>query len=294
MPENIKPMIEKVFELAGVFVEEIRFRVSKPLIIVTDVGSYGVLPDGSLTSIFGNAYIIRERDIKQLFQSVCENSVYAYLEEIKQGFITVRGGNRVGICGKAVVEDGKIENIRDISGINFRVSKEIIGSSDEIISNILKDEKIINTLIVSPPKGGKTTIIRDIARQISNAGFKVGIIDERSEIAAVYKGIHKNDVGLNTDVLDCVPRNLGIVMMLRSMSPDVLITDEIATKDDAKAVEQAIGCGVSIVATAHGESIDDVKTRKNIDFILGNGGFEQVITISRMGRSVNFSVARAE
>lgn len=290
MPDNIVPILSKTLLLIENSLEEIRFRTKKPLVVITNNGAFGVLSSGKLTSVMVNSYIVSETDMKKLFQLICENSVYAYLEEIKNGFITLRGGNRVGITGKAIMEKNLIKNVTDISSLNFRVSREIIGVADPIIGHILSDGYIKNTLIISPPGGGKTTVIRDVARQISNVGFKVGIIDERSEIAAMAKGVAYNDVGLNTDVIDSVPRHIGVVSLIRSMSPHVIITDEISNPDDVKAILTVTGSGTSIIATAHSQNLDEIKNKEMFSKILGANGFSQIIAIKRNGNKINFEI----
>ena len=290
MPDNIVSILSKTLLLIGNSLEEIRFRTKKPLVVITNNGAFGVLSSGKLTSVMVNSYIVSETDMKKLFQLICENSVYAYLEEIKNGFITLRGGNRVGITGKAIMEKNLIKNVTDISSLNFRVSREIIGVADPIIGHILSDGYIKNTLIISPPGGGKTTVIRDVARQISNVGFKVGIIDERSEIAAMAKGVAYNDVGLNTDVIDSVPRHIGVVSLIRSMSPHVIITDEISNPDDVKAILTVTGSGTSIIATAHSQNLDEIKNKEMFSKILGANGFSQIIAIKRNGNKINFEI----
>ncbi|MCL2838380.1 MAG: stage III sporulation protein AA [Oscillospiraceae bacterium] len=255
-------------------IEEIRFRADKPI---------SVFASGKIARI--NEIISSPQDVKAIFNAICEHSIYAYLEEIKQGFITIKGGHRVGICGRVVACDGNIENIKDISGINIRVAREVIGSADKIIKEIAEpgfDEvRIHSTLIISPPQCGKTTMLRDLARQCSNFDKNVSIVDCRGEIAACYHGIPQNDVGSNTDVLDGAPKAEGMMMLLRAMAPQVLITDEIVTDCDISAVSQALSGGVAVLASVHGATIEDILENERYLPLFGKCGFSNIVLLSR-------------
>ena len=252
-------------------IEEIRFRIGKPVSIFTN---------GKIIHI---DTISSAADIKAIFNAICEHSVYAYLEDIKQGFITVKGGHRVGICGRVVSHNGVIENIKDICGLNFRIAHEIIGCSDKLIKYIVDNEnnQVKSTLIISPPLCGKTTMLRDVARLCSMAGFNVSVVDCRGEIAASYNGVSQNDLGVNTDVLDGCPKSAGMMMLLRSMAPQVLVTDEIINDDDIFAVLQALAGGVSVIATVHGDKIDDILENPRFLSLFGSGGFKNIVLLSR-------------
>lgn len=195
-------------------------------------------------------------------------SYYAYEEDLAKGFITIDGGHRVGICGKAVIDKGKVTLIRDISSLNIRYSKEIVGCSDTLMHLIINDDKSLNNvLIVSPPNCGKTTLIRDIARNISTKGYKVGICDERSEIAGMYNGVSSYHFGMMVDVLDGCPKAEGMIMMIRSMSPQVIITDEIGKKEDVAAIKTCVNCGVKVITTIHGNDTADLQNSEIIELI---------------------------
>lgn len=194
-------------------------------------------------------YIVTPNDILETLQNICENSIYSYQKEICQGYITVKGGHRVGITGNCVIEDGKIININYISSLNFRIAKQIIGCSNEVLKYIINEENnsIFNTLIVSLPGAGKTTLLRDIVRNISNGvgennGLTVGVVDERCEISAMYKGVFQNDLGTRTDVLTNVSKGIGMRMLIRSMAPQVLVADEIGNNEDIVAINEAMCC----------------------------------------------------
>lgn len=205
-------------------------------------------------------------------------SYYAYEEEISNGYITIEGGHRVGICGKVTLREGKVHLLKDISSLNIRRSREIIGAADNVMP-IIVGNGLTNTLIISPPKCGKTTILRDIARSLSNKGYRVGICDERSEIAGSFNGVPSYELGPRTDILDGCPKALGIIMLIRSMSPDVIITDEIGKTEDVKAIEDALCSGVKIITSIHGNCYEDV-FNSNIGSLLQKKIFETLIILS--------------
>ena len=236
MPKHISSMLEKTFEITETSIQEIRIRSELPLIVGTLSGSFAVLPDGSLSPAVGGAYIVSGADLRRIFQAVCENSVYAYIDDIRQGFITIKGGHRVGFTGRAVVSDNRIENFREISSLNIRIAREVIGAASGIAENVLTAGGVVSTLLVSPPMGGKTTVLRDLARIISDNGVKTAVADDRGELAALYKGVPQNNIGVQTDVMENAPKAEAIVMMLRSMSPQMIVTDEISTEEDSKAL----------------------------------------------------------
>lgn len=257
--------------------EEIRLRSSKPL----------ALKIGQEIEILD--YIVSQQEVLQAFERICENSVYSYRRQICDGYITIKGGNRVGIVGSAVIDNGQIININYISSLNFRIARQKIGCSNKIIEDIinLENNNIYNTLIVSPPGCGKTTLLRDIVRNISNGinviGFKgktVGIVDERGEIAAMYKGIPQNDIGIRTDVVDNMPKPEAMRMLVRSMSPDVIACDEIGSLEDIKAIDYAMCSGVKGVFTAHGKDVEEIKRNSELVRLLDKRVFERIILLN--------------
>lgn len=254
--------------------EEIRIRANKPVILKL-----------RQVEIVLN-YTITTNEIIGILQNICNNSIYTYQNQICNGFITLPGGNRVGIAGNVVIKDGQVSNISYIYSLNFRISHQINGASDNILKYVLDTENntIFNTLIVSPPGVGKTTMIRDLAKRISNGineinfrGLDVSIIDERGEIAAMTKGITFNDVGIRTDVLDNVPKSIGIRMAVRSMAPKVIIADEIGNKDDVNIINYAICSGVKCIFTAHGSNMEDLLKNNEINKIINLQLFSKII-----------------
>ena len=272
---NLRNILEKVDEPLLDSLEEIRLRRNKPLFISSFEGDGYWSKHGEMTSEQKYAYHVQKKDIDDTLELMSQSSIYAFVEEIKKGFLTIKGGNRVGLCGRVVLKDGEVINITDISAINIRLAKQVIGAADPLMKEIF-NHGIKNTLIISPPKCGKTTLLRDIARQLGNH-INVGIVDERGELAACFHGEPQLDVGQKTDVLDLCPKHIGMLMLLRSMAPQVIITDEIATEKDMEAMIQAVNSGVGIIASAHGSNIEEVQRKMPIDV----GLFERIIILSR-------------
>ncbi len=271
--------------------EEIRLRAGKPLMIADYRNDWFVCADGSLGRTPANSYIVRQTEIVNTLGLMSENSIYAYQEEIRGGYITISGGHRVGITGKVLADGNTVKNIRDVSGMNIRIAKQVPGCSDRIIRFLAdRPDEIHNTLIISPPQCGKTTILRDIARVLSDGipeigfkGVKVGIVDERSEIAACYKGIPQYDVGFRTDVLDGCPKTIGMAMLVRSMSPNVILTDEIGNDGDRDAVMGVLNAGVKIVATAHGYNVSELRSRREVLRLIEDKVFERYVVLGKEG-----------
>ncbi len=290
VPETLKRIFSAVFLKVGDNIQEIRIRSGLPLVIVTSSGNFAVLPDGNLSPTVNGAYIASPDDVKRVFYAVCENSIYAFTDDIRQGFVTIRGGHRVGITGRATVANGKIESFREITSLNIRIAREVIGAADSIIDDVLKPSGILNTLIVSPPMGGKTTVLRDLTRQISDRGIKTAVVDERGEIASIFHGMPQNNVGIHTDVIENVSKAEGMTMLLRTMSPELIVTDEISTKSDAEAISRCFGTGVAVVATAHGSSVKEIMKRRPLQDVLGDMGFKQIILLKKEVMGLNIKI----
>lgn len=231
--------------------------------------------------------IVTTNTILEVLLNVSKNSIYAIQNDINNGFVIIRGGHRIGISGEVVYVDNKIKNIKNISSLNIRVSRQIFGSADKVLPEIIEDGQINNTLIISPPGCGKTTLIRDIVRQISNGipklkfkGRNVSLIDERGEIASVYEGVPTLDVGIRTDVMSNVTKALGMKMMVRSMAPEVIATDEIGKEEDVIAIKEAVLSGVNVIFTMHGDSIKSVIKHKAVKELLDMNIFSKIIILS--------------
>lgn len=285
---NLRKKIKNINK-NSINIEEIRLRVNKPLIINGDSKDYfynDKTEDLELTMRY--PYIVTKEDIEETFQIICKYSVHSFMDDIKKGFITLRGGHRIGIVGKVIIENGQVKNIKHISSLNIRISREIKGCSKNILQHVIKNKnQINNTIIISPPQCGKTTILRDIVRNISNGnreygfnGAKVALIDERNEIGGSCMGVPQLDVGIRTDIMETCPKDLGIIMVLRSMSPDVIVTDEIGSEKEIKALYTALNGGVSLITTVHGDSIEDIQNRKELRRLLDGELFRKVIILS--------------
>ena len=273
-PTNIRNLLYNEIKNEELL-EEIRIRINKPIILKFNKSEQII------------KYFVNQEEILRILQSVCENSIYSYQHQIAEGFVTVKGGHRVGISGSCVVENGKVININYINSLNFRVARQIFNISKNALKYILniKENTIFNTLIVSKPGCGKTTLIKDITRQISDGtddfkGLKVGVIDERGEIAALYRGIPQNDIGLRTDVIYNVSKNDGMKMLIRSMSPEVIIADEIGNINDIEAINYAVCSGTKGIFTAHGQVLEDLYINKTLNELMNQNIFEVIIFLN--------------
>jgi stage III sporulation protein AA len=290
VPFNIRYIIEALEPEILISLEEIRLRAGKPLILITSQNEFFIDSiSGKPAETADRAFTVKQDEIMKALELMSRFSLYAYQDEIKNGYITLKGGHRVGITGRVVLENEKITNIKDISGMNLRISREVKGCSNKIIKNVISgNNDIYNTMIVSPPQCGKTTLLRDMARVLSDGineydfkGIKTGIVDERSEIAACYRGIPQNDVGIRTDVMDGCPKKIGMEMLLRAMSPKVIITDEIGSYGDTEAIMKVVNAGVKIIASAHGYNISELKSRQEVLKMIQNNVFQKYIVLSK-------------
>ena len=254
--------------------QEIRIRSNRPVIL--KLRNFEIVIE----------YKVNEVEIMQTLERLCNNSIYAYKNQICEGFLTVKGGHRVGVTGTVVIEEGKIINVKYITSLNFRIAREVKGCSLKILDKIIdvKTNEINNTLIVSPPGKGKTTMLRDIIRNISNGipnvnfgGKTCGVVDERGEIAAMYHGVPQNDVGLRTDVIENVSKAKGMKMLIRSMAPEVIACDEIGSKEDVEAIKEALTSGVKGIFTMHGKSLEEIKLNKDVNELIENKQIERII-----------------
>jgi len=288
LPDRIKLAIKGMDIRFIREMEEIRVRAGLPLMGVFLGYDRFIGPNGVLSDNPGNGLIVSAQELRNLFYLLCEHSVYAYQEDICRGFITLRGGHRAGICGTVVYQDGRITGMKDISSVCIRLSKQIKGCAGEVVKSIIRgNQDIYNTLILSPPRCGKTTLLRDICRLISQGmeslnfrGLRTAVIDERSELAASFGGIPQNDLGPRTDILDGCRKKDGIEIMLRGMAPQVIIMDELGGQYDAEAVKMAWNAGVRIIATAHAFNLKDFKGRLGVGQLASGGeGFERIILL---------------
>ena len=264
--------------------QELRLRVNGPLIVVYHNIEYFITGNAELKHNRKEAYIISQNEMRETLEYISNYSLYAFEDELRQGFITIQGGHRVGVAGKIILEGQKIKNMKHISFINIRLSHQIKGCADQVMSYIADKEKIYHTLIIAPPGGGKTTLLRDIIRQLSDGekgtGVTVGVVDERSEIAACYMGVPQNELGIRTDILDCCPKAEGMMMLSRSMSPKIIAVDEVGSREDIEAIEYVINCGCKLIATVHGSTIDDVRNKPLLGKLVKEKVFERYILLT--------------
>lgn len=277
LPGNIRGILRRE-ELEYGYLQEIKLRAEKPLLL-TYRGSELILGRQR-----GQPYYVTKDDIREMLEYISNYSLYAYEEEMKQGFITIEGGHRIGMTGQAIVENGKVKNLKYISSVNVRMSHEILGCADVVFPYITREESLCHTLIVSPPGCGKTTLLRDMIRQISTGnqylkGRSVGVVDERSEIGGCYMGVAQNHLGIRTDVLDGCPKAEGMMMLIRSMRPEVIAVDEIGTAEDVHAVEYAMHCGCKMLATVHSRSVEELKKRPLFGQMIIERRFERYIVL---------------
>lgn len=301
LPQQTKSIINRLPASIVQELEEIRIRELRPMEIVYG-GKYAFVTAEGLTVMDpAQAYAATKEECLKLLDLLTNHSVYTLEEELRQGFITIYGGHRVGLAGRTVTEGGKVKLLREISSFNIRIARPVAGCGESVLP-LLRDElqkTIHHTLVISPPQRGKTTLIRDLSRLISSgiwgrdrprwSGRKVGIVDERSEVAASLHGVPQFDVGPRTDVLDRCPKAEGMMMMIRSLSPEILVVDEIGTWADAEAVKEAVNAGIRVLATAHGENIEQIRQRPIFAELMRGHTFHRYVVLNQdaSGRRFN-------
>jgi stage III sporulation protein AA len=266
--------------------EEIRLRAAQPLLLKIGESEWSLTSRGELTKKLPEAIKASREDLYRTIASISDNSLYAFEEEIRRGFITIPGGHRVGLAGQVIVQAAGIKGIKEFSSICFRLAREKKGCARTILPHIMSTGTIVNTLIISPPRCGKTTILRDIACSISTGSpacppHNIAIIDERSEIAGTHRGLAQLDVGLRSDVLDACPKAWGMMMAIRSLSPQVLIADEIGRKEDVEALQECVNAGVAVICSIHARNLEELSKRPLIKKLLSQGAFRLGVVLSR-------------
>ena len=265
-------------------IREIRLRTDKPVIAVTSKGISFLMPSGRLTQVYSDLSVrASEKDVKETFHRLCSYSVYSFTDAINKGFITVKGGHRAGIAGTAVSENSAVTSVRDISCINLRIAREIRGAADGIFEFAFRDG-LEDVIVAGPPSSGKTTVLRDLARQLSGTDrgmfSKTFVCDERGELGAVYSGVAQNDLGINCDVITSYPKSEGIIIGIRSFSPEIIICDEIATSEEEAAVKSGLGSGVRFALSVHAENMSDLSSKPIVRNLLSTGAFKKVFLLS--------------
>ncbi|MCD7814665.1 MAG: stage III sporulation protein AA [Lachnospiraceae bacterium] len=265
--------------------QEIRLRVGRPLLVRYDGQEYALGTSGKLSANTAAGCRITEEDLKETLECVSGYSLYAFDEEVRQGFLTVSGGHRVGLVGHAVMDGERIQSLRSVSSLNIRLSHQVRGCADPLLPWLYEEGEVCSTLILSPPGGGKTTLLRDLIHQISDGsrygeGRTTGVVDERSELAGSYLGVPQNDLGLRTDVLDGCRKAEGMMLLLRSMAPEVIAVDELGGETDGEAIEHVFTCGCRLLATVHGASMEEVKRKPLLKRLLREQLFDRYVVLA--------------
>lgn len=268
-------------------IQEIRLRAGRPVVLYMDGEEKFLTDRGELADAAARARCPGERELSEMLEHICHYSPYAFEEDLRRGFVTAAGGHRIGVAGQAVLEtDGSIRTLKNISFINIRVSHEKKGAADGVLPEMYRNGRLKSTLIISPPGCGKTTLLRDLIRRISDGssygrGMTVGVVDERSELAGSFQGIPQNDMGMRTDVLDGCPKEKGMLLLLRAMTPQAIAIDELGSEGELKALRQAAACGCRILATVHGENRRDVECRFGLETAYWERMFDLFIILGR-------------
>ena len=264
-------------------IREIRIRNRRPVTVITDKGAEFLISTGRLTQIYSDLTVrTDEREVSEIFRRLCGYSVHSFSDAINRGYITVNGGHRAGIAGTAVTENGKVTAVRDVCAVNLRIAREIKGAADDVMKMFFS-HGICSVIIAGPPSSGKTTVLRDLARQLSSSEGsykKTFICDERGEIGASFSGIEQNDIGMNSDLITAYPKAEGIMIGLRSFSPDIIICDEISTYEEAEAVISGVNSGVCFALSIHARNEKELKSKTVLKMLLETGEFRKVILLS--------------
>ncbi len=285
-PDFMRPRWEKVAERAD-RLQEIRLRVNQPVTVLMNNRERFLSVRGELTDDISHAVCSDEKELEAVLTHLCHYSIYAFADEIRQGFMTIRGGHRIGLSGQVILEEQeRIRNIKYIRYLNIRIAHEVKGVSDKALPYLYRQGEVLNTLIISPPGCGKTTMLRDLVRNFSGGnaygkGKNVGLVDERSEIAGSCLGIPQNDIGIRTDVMDACPKREGMMMLIRSMAPDILAVDELGSTEDVEAMHRAIQCGCKMLATIHGFSLEEVGRKSYMKGVMEEQLFDRYLLLGK-------------
>jgi stage III sporulation protein AA len=257
LPASLRQLVMLLGQDRCRTIEELRLREGQAL-------SY-VAAGREWTPLEWDAHIVTAREISWVLEAAGHGSMHAVLEQYKHGFLSVEGGHRIGICGSVAMKQGEIINFRTISSLSIRFCHEVLGIAEPILPELMEKGRLQNTLIFSPPGGGKTTLLRDMIRCVSDGlgldALRVGVADERGELCGMYQGRPQRNVGKHTDIIDGCSKSQALLMLLRGMNPQVLAADEITAPEDLHAAEEIAGCGVTFLATAHGAEPEEIHLR---------------------------------
>ena len=286
LPQELRSLLSAIPEEKLAAAEELRLRPAVPPLLRFADSEAFVGKGGLLTDDPGCGMLFSNEELRKTVLLLTDSSFYALEEELRRGYVTLPGGHRAGLCGRAVLHNGRIRTLREISAVNIRVARPLRSLAAPLLPRLLdKEGRLQHTLIVAPPRAGKTTLLRDLTCAVSNGEgivpMRVGLVDERSELAALRCGIPQLPVGSRTDVLDGCPKAEGIGMLLRAMGPELLVCDEIGREEDALAVEDAINAGVRLLLSAHCGSSDELHSRPVLKRLMREKAFDRIIMLSR-------------
>ncbi|MDO4733292.1 MAG: stage III sporulation protein AA [Bacillota bacterium] len=287
LPPSLRKDLQGLPAEQAALLEEIRIKAECPLLLRFHQEEAFLQPDGSLSREPGlQPRLVSGDELNRIMLLLSDSSFYALEEELRRGYITLPGGHRAGLVGRAVLEKGCIRTMKDISSVNLRLARPVPGAARELLPQLLDGQgSPCQSLIVSPPRAGKTTLLRDLTRMLSDGegveALRVGLVDERSELAAMRKGQAQLPVGLRTDVLDGCPKAEGLLLMLRSMSPQLLVCDELGREEDVEALREAARAGVKLIASAHGRDERELLARPVLSRLLKENCFERIVILSR-------------
>lgn len=263
--------------------EEVRLRVGRPLSLVLPWGERWL-----------EGKPVTGQDLEQLVELASGASFHAVADQVRRGYLTVAGGHRIGLCGSAVLREGEMQGLRNLSSADLRIARQMPGAARGVLEQLCREGRLESALILAPPGLGKTTLLRDLIRRVSGGEgcqpLRVALADERGEVAALYRGVPQLEVGPRTDVMEGCPKAQGLMLLLRAMNPQVLAVDEITAPEDVAALRTAVGCGVTLLATAHGRDREDLERRELYRPLLREGMFQRLVRILRRGDGRQYEV----
>lgn len=285
-PEKMRGRWQEVANLCEQL-QEIRLRAGRAATVILGQKERFIDAAGKIVDRQDLGIRMTSQELDEILQHLCQYSLYAFADEIRQGFLTIQGGHRVGLAGQVILDKGEhIRNMKYIRYLNIRIAHQVKGAADSVMRFLYERGQVCNTLLISPPGCGKTTMLRDIIRQLSDGtlygqGVNVSVVDERSEIAGSYMGMAQNDVGSRTDVLDGCPKVEGMMLLIRSMAPQVLAVDELGSDKDIEALRMASGCGCKLIATVHGYSLQEIHKKQYMRYVIEEGMFDRYVVLER-------------